>query len=155
MGSPAQEDGFAKYIDGNATEQTPAQRDPLLYGGATGNSQAAAAGASGEQMSGEEAEQNELADYSSPYGGLDNQNDNRKSLTKGQQSESFTQNIPNMNNNGEACNDEQMDEDEEPIESSGHSEAVDVQSGHLQRYIDAEREDYNEDMNNEDDWAAD
>jgi hypothetical protein len=127
----------------------------MLYGGALGNSQAAAAGASGEQMSGEEAEQNELADYSSPYAGLENPNDNRKSLTKGQQSESFTQNIPDMNKTAGAGNDDAMEDEEEPIESSGQSEVVDVQSGHLQRYIDAEREDYNEEMNNEEDWAAD
>lgn len=105
-------------------------------------------------MSGEEAEQNELADYSSPYAGLDNPNENRKSVTKGQQSESFTQNIPDMNKTAEAADarDEAMD-DEEPIESSGQSEVVDVQSGQLQPYIEAEREDYNEEMNNED-WAA-
>lgn len=85
-------------------------------------------------MSGEEAEQNELADYSSPYAGLENPHDGRKSLTKAQQSESFTQNIPDMNKTAEAAaaNDEAMEdeenryENEEPIESSGQSEVVDV-----------------------------
>lgn len=133
----------------------------MLYGGALGHSQAVAAGASGEQMSGEEAEQNELADYSSPYAGLDNPHDGRKSIPKAQQSESFTQNIPDMNKTAEAAaaNDEAMDDEkihymnDEQIESSGQSEVVDVQSGDLQPYIQAEREEYNEEMNNED-WAA-
>ena len=43
--------------------QTPAQKEQNNFSGALGNSQAVAACASGEQMSGEEAEVNELPDY--------------------------------------------------------------------------------------------
>lgn len=52
------------------------------FGQAVGNSQAQGAGGSGEPMSGEEAEQNELADYSSPYGGQENDNMRQRASQK-------------------------------------------------------------------------
>jgi hypothetical protein len=62
----------------------------------------------------------------------------------------------NKSPDGMAANDEAMEDEEnrygneeEPIESSGQSEEVEVQSGALQPYIQASGEEFNDDMNNQ------
>lgn len=60
--SPNHADGFQRFLEGIDKTQTSGKRDHNLLSGPFAASQAVAPCASGEQMSGEEAEVNEIHD---------------------------------------------------------------------------------------------
>ena len=116
------------------------------------------AGGSAEQNSGEEAEVNEIPDDQSPYGGIEN-NPLDKSAAQGTDGFRAT---PIKNSKIDKSAEQQADDqamdgqdneryENEQMESSdnGQSEmmVVEVQSGHLQPYLQAEQEEYNDELN--------
>lgn len=98
--SPNQLDGFQKFVDGIDKNQASAKRDQNILSGPFANQQAVPPCASGEQMSGEEAEVNELPDTLSPYGANDiNQADPGKSTKISKKRSSAVKATPKQNQN--------------------------------------------------------